>query len=57
MKKLRLVFAIVVVVPFGVLGWIGTHIYQQMPPIPGRVVTADGTVIVASGEIGRGLDG
>ena len=54
MKKLWTIFAIVVLVSFGILGWIGTRIYQQMPPIPDRVVTADGTVIIASGEIGRG---
>ena len=54
MKKLWTVFAIVVLVSFGILGWIGTRIYQEMPPIPDRVVTADGTVIIASGEIGRG---
>jgi nitric oxide reductase subunit B len=54
MKKLWLIFGIVVVVSFGILGWIGTRIYQQMPPIPDRVVTADGTVIIPSGEIGRG---
>jgi nitric oxide reductase subunit B len=54
MKKLWLIFGIVVVVSFGILGWIGTRIYQQMPPIPDRVVTADGTVIIASGDIGRG---
>lgn len=54
MKKLWLSALIVVVVSFGVLGWIGTQIYQQMPPIPDRVVSSDGVELIASGEIGRG---
>ena len=54
MKKLWISFAVVVAVSFGVLGWIGTRIYQEMPPIPDRVVTTDGKEVIASGEIGRG---
>ena len=54
MKKLWLSALIVVVASFGVLGWIGTRIYQQMPPIPDRVVSSDGVELIASGEIGRG---
>ena len=54
MKKLWLGFGIVFVVSFSILGWIGTRIYQEMPPIPDRIVSADGTVIAASGDVGRG---
>ncbi len=54
MKKLWISFAVVLVVSFSVLGWIGTRIYQEMPPIPDRVVTSDGDVVIASGDIGRG---
>ena len=54
MKRLWIVFAIVFVLSFSVLGWIGTRIYQEMPPIPDRVVTTGGTVVIASGDIGRG---
>jgi nitric oxide reductase subunit B len=54
MKKLWISFAVVVAVSFGILGWIGTRIYQEMPPIPDRVVTTEGKEVVASGEIGRG---
>jgi nitric oxide reductase subunit B len=39
---------------FGVLGWIGSRIYQEMPPLPDRVVSTDGTVVIAEGVIGRG---
>src|SRR5580765_6268201 len=54
MKKLWISFAAVLVVSFSVLGWIGTRIYQQMPPIPARIVDTNGAVVVADGDIGRG---
>jgi hypothetical protein len=34
---------------------VGTRIYQEMPPIPDRVVSGDGTVVFDAGEIHRGL--
>ena len=49
-----LMFAGVLVASFAVLGWIGTRIYQEMPPLPDRVVTTAGDEIVASGEIAKG---
>jgi len=54
MKKLWTSFAVVFVFSFAVLGWIGTRIYQEMPPIPSKVVSTDGSVVVAEGDIGRG---
>jgi nitric oxide reductase subunit B len=54
MKKLWLSFAALLVVSFSILGWIGTRIYQEMPPIPDQIVQTDGTVIFAAGEVGRG---
>jgi nitric oxide reductase subunit B len=54
MKKLWISFALVFFLSFAVLGWIGTRIYQKMPPIPDLIVTNDGTVVVPSGDIGRG---
>src|SRR3974390_2013947 len=54
MKKLWISFAIVFSLSFAVLGWIGTRIYQQMPPIPRSVVSTDGTVLLADGDIGKG---
>ncbi|MEO8592702.1 MAG: nitric-oxide reductase large subunit [Candidatus Solibacter sp.] len=54
MRKLWTGFAIVLVVSFGILGWIGTRIYQQMPPIPNQVVATDGAVVIPSGDVGRG---
>src|SRR5579872_1657818 len=54
MKKLWISFAIVFLTSFAILGWIGTRIYQEMPPIPARVVTTDGSLVIAEGDIGRG---
>src|SRR5437868_12558590 len=54
MKKLWISFAAVLVVSFSVLGWIGTRIYQEMPPLPTRIVDTNGAVVVADGDIGRG---
>src|SRR4051812_9803481 len=54
MKKLWISFAVVLLGSFAILGWIGTRIYQQMPPIPARVVDTSGAVVVADGDIGRG---
>src|SRR5690242_20832879 len=54
MKRLWISFALVLVVSFAVLGWIGTRIYQEMPPIPARIVDSTGAVVVADGDIARG---
>src|SRR5215471_9297620 len=54
MKKLWISFGVVIVVSFSILGWIGTRIYQEMPPIPARVVTTAGEELIAEGQIARG---
>lgn len=54
MRRLWLAFALVMVLSFLVLGWIGTRIYQEMPPLPARVVTTEGKVLVEEGEIQAG---
>ena len=33
--RLWLAFALVVLVSFAVLGWVGVRIYQSAPPVPG----------------------
>jgi nitric oxide reductase subunit B len=53
-KRFWVALAAVMVLSFGVLGWIGSRIYQEMPPIPDRVVTPEGAVVIAEGAIGRG---
>jgi nitric oxide reductase subunit B len=54
MKRLWIAFAAVMTLSFAVLGWIGTRIYQELPPIPEQVVTTDGRVVFRSGEVGEG---
>lgn len=54
MKRLWILFGLVLVVSFAVLGWVGSRIYQEMPPIPDKVVTTDGEIIIDSGEITAG---
>ncbi len=54
MKRLWILFGLVLVVSFAVLGWVGTRIYQEMPPIPDKVVTPDGKAVIDSGEIAAG---
>jgi nitric oxide reductase subunit B len=54
MRKLWIGFAAVLVLSFAVLLWVGSRVYQAAPPIPDRVVAADGHVVFDSGAIGRG---
>lgn len=54
MKRLWIGFTLVMFLSFLVLGWIGTRIYQEKPPIPTKVVTTDGTELIADGEIMAG---
>ena len=54
MKRLWIAFTLVMIVSFVVLGWIGTRIYQEMPPIPERVVTTDGQTLIDTGDISAG---
>jgi len=54
MRKLWAGFAAVMIVSFIILGWVGTRIYQEMPPIPDKVVTTAGVVLIDRGEITAG---
>ncbi|MCK6549832.1 nitric-oxide reductase large subunit [Myxococcota bacterium] len=54
MKKLWIAFAAVLISSFAVLLWVGTRIYQEAPPVPERVVTTDGRLVVRPGQIARG---
>ena len=44
----------VFVFSFAILGWVGSEIFRQAPPIPREVVTTDGTIIIPAEHI---LDG
>lgn len=54
MKRLWITLASIFVISFAVLGWVGTEIFRQAPPIPRAVVTTDGSVIAPEGEISDG---
>jgi hypothetical protein len=54
MKRLWIVLAVVLTFGFTVLGWVGSRIYQEMPPIPERIVTTDGQVVAPDGTIRKG---
>ena len=54
MKKLWLLFAAVLALSFSVLGWVGTRIYQEVPPLQVQVVTTDGKVLIPTGDIEKG---
>lgn len=54
MKKYWIAFSLVILVSFAVLGWVGLRIYQQAPPMPSKIVTNDGTVVLTGEEIETG---
>jgi hypothetical protein len=54
MKKLWIAFAVVMALSFAILGWIGTRIYQERPPLPVHVVTTEGESLFADGAVERG---
>jgi nitric oxide reductase subunit B len=56
MRRLWIGFVLVLAVSFGVLGFIGSRIYQLAPPIPDRVVSATGAVVFDVGEVSAGQD-
>ena len=53
-KKLWWLLIAVLAVTFTLLGYLGREVYRQAPPIPNRIVTADGTLISTQDKI---LDG
>ena len=56
MRRLWIGLAAVLVISFAVLGWIGSRIYQEAPPIPERVVSDSGRVLFTRGEVSAGQD-
>src|SRR5687767_4921530 len=44
-KKLWFTLIGVMIVTFGLLGYFGTEVYRQAPPIPAQVTTADGKLL------------
>ncbi|MBO0798327.1 MAG: cbb3-type cytochrome c oxidase subunit I, partial [Blastocatellia bacterium] len=54
MKQLWIIFIAIFAFSFAILGWIGSEIFRQKPPIPREVVTTGGKVLIAEGEISNG---
>jgi nitric oxide reductase subunit B len=46
--------ALVFVLSFGALGWLGWQIYLKAPPIPAQVVTASGDVLFTGDQVRHG---
>src|SRR5512147_572504 len=46
----------VIAVSFAVLLFLGSEIYQMAPPIPGRVISTEGEVVVTGSEIKDGMN-
>ena len=46
-----ILLASALVVAFSILGFFGTEVYRQAPPIPERVVTEDGTLVMTRDDI------
>ncbi len=53
-RKLWLSLIAVMALSFAVLGYYGSEIYRQAPPLPTRVVTTDGTVLFTGQDIKDG---
>ena len=54
MRRLWLALGALCLVEFAALGWIGARIWREMPPIPERVLSDDGSVVVPAGDVLRG---
>ncbi|PWF46045.1 nitric-oxide reductase large subunit [Massilia glaciei] len=46
--------AVICVLSFAVLGWVGTEIYLAAPPIPRQVASSNGDVLFSEGQVQRG---
>lgn len=53
-RKLWLSLAAVMLASFAILGYYGRELYRTAPPIPERIVTPDGTVLVTGQQIRDG---
>lgn len=53
-KKLWLILATVCAVTLGILGYYGTEVYRQAPPIPAKVVNTSGDILMTKETILNG---
>jgi Nitric oxide reductase large subunit len=54
MKRLWILLIGIMIISFSVLGWVGSEIFHQAPPIPRQVVTSDGQVLMSADDIQNG---
>lgn len=54
MKKLWILLVSIFVFSFAILGWVGTEIFRQAPPIPTQVVTTTGEIVIPEEAISDG---
>lgn len=55
-RKLWTWLAVICVLSFAVLGWVGSEIYVKAPPIPNQVVSTKGDVLFSAGQVQRGQE-
>ena len=55
-RKLWTWLAVICVLSFAVLGWVGTEIYLTAPPIPKQVTDQSGTLVFSDGQVQRGQE-
>ena len=55
-RKLWTWLAVICALSFAALGWVGTEIYVNAPPIPKQVVSSKGQEIFAEGSVQRGQE-
>ncbi len=54
MKRLWIIFVAVFIFSFAILGWVGTEIFRQVPPIPRQVVTSEGVFMIPAEQVSDG---
>jgi nitric oxide reductase subunit B len=55
-RKLWTWLAIICVLFFSVLSWVGTEIYFTAPPIPKKIVNPNGDVLFSAAQVQRGQE-
>jgi nitric oxide reductase subunit B len=55
-KKLWTWLAVICILSFAVLGWVGTEIYVKAPPIPKQVVSTQGKLLFTEDQVNRGQE-
>ncbi len=53
-RKLWTWLAVICVMSFAVLGWVGSEIYLSAPPIPSTIASTEGVVVFEPGQVMRG---